>query len=170
MRREGEGSEPETAGWRLKAGVALFVLSVALPVAGVPLVAALGFSGAVTASASGALLVAAELLGLAAVAMMGKSGYAYLKERVFGFLARHGPPAEVGRTRYTVGLAMFGATLLFGWSAPYAAALVPGVGQPSVAAALVGDAVLVASLFVLGGNFWDKLRSLFVHDAEVRFR
>jgi hypothetical protein len=151
-------------------GLALFVLSIALPVAGVPLVAALGLSAAVTASVSGALLVSAELLGLAAVATMGKSGFAFIKGRVFGFLARHGPAAEVGRARYTVGLVMFGAPFLFGWLAPYVAELVPGVGHPTVAFALAGDAVLVASLFVLGGNFWDKLRALFVHDAEVRFR
>ena len=29
--------------------------------------------------------------------------------------------------------------------------------------------LLLASLFVLGGDFWDKVRSLFIHDAEVRF-
>jgi hypothetical protein len=27
----------------------------------------------------------------------------------------------------------------------------------------------VASLFVLGGDFWDKLRALFVHEARVVF-
>ena len=29
--------------------------------------------------------------------------------------------------------------------------------------------LLLASLFVLGGNFWDKIRSLFVHDAVAQF-
>ena len=29
--------------------------------------------------------------------------------------------------------------------------------------------MLVGSLFVLGGNFWDKLRALFVADARVVF-
>jgi len=29
--------------------------------------------------------------------------------------------------------------------------------------------LLVASLFVLGGDFWDKLRALFVHEARVQF-
>lgn len=29
------------------------------------------------------------------------------------------------------------------------------------------DLVLAASLFVLGGEFWDKLRSLFLYDAKV---
>jgi hypothetical protein len=29
--------------------------------------------------------------------------------------------------------------------------------------------MLFASLFVLGGDFWDKVRSLFVHGATARF-
>ncbi len=33
----------------------------------------------------------------------------------------------------------------------------------------VGDLLLVASLFVLGGEFWDKLKSLFVYGAKVQF-
>jgi hypothetical protein len=28
--------------------------------------------------------------------------------------------------------------------------------------------MFVASLFVLGGDFWDKVRALFVHDARVQ--
>jgi hypothetical protein len=31
------------------------------------------------------------------------------------------------------------------------------------------DAMLVASVFVLGGHFWDKLRALFVADARAVF-
>jgi hypothetical protein len=32
----------------------------------------------------------------------------------------------------------------------------------------VGDLLLISSLFVLGGDFWDKLRALFVHGAKVQ--
>jgi len=31
------------------------------------------------------------------------------------------------------------------------------------------NGMLIASLFVLGGNFWDKLRALFDADARVVF-
>ena len=54
----------------------------------------LGLSTAMTASVSGALLVGAELLGVAAVAVMGKSGFAFIKSRVFGFLKQHGRPGK----------------------------------------------------------------------------
>ena len=125
-----ETSEQPAAGWRLKVGIALFVLSIALPLVGVPVATALGLSSAMTASVSGVLLVAAEVLGLIAVAVMGKSGYAYIKNRVFGFLERHGPPQEVSRLRYTIGLVMFSVPILFGWVSPYAAEWVPVLHPP----------------------------------------
>ena len=31
-----------------------------------------------------------------------------------------------------------------------------------------GDLLLLVSLFVLGGDFWDKLRSLFIHSARAQ--
>ena len=93
MNEAGTGPEPQSAGWRLKTGFALLVTSIALPLMGVPLVAAAGLSATLTASVSGVLLVAAELLGVAAVATMGKSGFAFIKNRAFAFLRKHGPPA-----------------------------------------------------------------------------
>jgi hypothetical protein len=35
--------------------------------------------------------------------------------------------------------------------------------------AIAGDILIITSLVVLGGDFWDKIRSLFIHDAEVNF-
>ncbi len=34
---------------------------------------------------------------------------------------------------------------------------------------LAADFMFLTSLFVLGGDFWDKLRALFVYDARVQF-
>ncbi len=157
------------AGWRLKLGVVLFALSIVLPVLGVPLVAVMGLSAATVATVSGALLGGSEVLGLVAVATMGKNGYAYIKNRVFGFLKSYGPPAEVGRTRYTIGLVVFAVPIVFGWLTPYAADLVPGYLGNEFTYAIVGDLLLLAGLFVLGGDFWDKVRALFIHGAKAAF-
>jgi hypothetical protein len=137
--------------------------------AGIPGIVALGLSATKTASVSGGLLIAAEVLGVIAVAVMGKSGFAYIKNRFSRFLKQHGPPQEVSRLRYTIGLVMFCLPVLFGWISIYAADLIPGFTSHPLPYAIVGDLLLLASLFVLGGNFWDKIRSLFVYDAEVRF-
>ncbi len=155
-------------GWRVKSGAALFVFSIVLPVAGIPLLASLGLSAQMTATLSGALLLGAELLGIVAIAVMGKSGYLYIKSCVFGFLKRHAPPREVGRARYNAGLVMFMLPVLFGWLTPYASGLLPDLQNHLVTCAIAGDALLLASLFVLGGDFWDKVRALFIHDAKIR--
>lgn len=157
------------AGWRLKLGVGLFILSIALPVLGVPLIAVMGLSAGAVATVSGALLGGSEVLGIVAVAVMGKSGYAYIKNRVFGFLKQYGPPAEVGRTRYAIGLVMFAVPIAFGWLSPYVAERVPGYLGNELTYAIVGDLLLLASLFVLGGDFWDKVRALFIHGAKAVF-
>ena len=52
---------------------------------------------------------------------------------------------------------------------PYLGDMVPLLRRYSVSAAIVGDIILLFSLFVLGGNFWDKLRALFIGDAKVVF-
>jgi len=156
-------------GLRFKLGVVLFGLSIVLPLLGVPLVAAMGLSAGTVATVSGALLAGSEVLGLVAVAVMGKSGFAYIKNRVFGFLKQYGPPADVGRTRYTFGLVMFAVPVAFGWLAPYVAGRVPGYAGNEFTYAIVGDLLLLASLFVLGGDFWDKVRALFIHGAKATF-
>jgi len=156
-------------GWRLKLGVALFGLSIVLPILGVPLVAVMGMPATTVATISGAMLAGSEVLGVVAVAIMGKSGYAYIKNRVFGFIKQYGPPAEVSPTRYTIGLVMFAVPIVFGWLAPYAADLVPGYPGNEFTYAIVGDLLLLVSLFVLGGDFWDKLRALFIGGAKAVF-
>jgi len=35
--------------------------------------------------------------------------------------------------------------------------------------AVAGDVLLLASLIMLGGDFWDKLRSLFVYGSRAQF-
>ena len=169
MDESGDITEQSASGWRLKCGVALFLLSIATPLIGVPVVATLGLSATITASVSGILLVGAEVLGIVAIAVMGKAGYVYIKSRIFGFLKQYGPPREVSRLRYTLGLIMFSVPVLFGWVSIYAAQLIPGFTKNPLPFALCGDTLLLASLFVLGGNFWDKIRALFIYDSKVHF-
>ena len=102
---------------------------------------------------------------LAAIAIMGKPGFAYLKKLIFGYLK---PPADVRPARHRVGIVMFVAAMLFGWLEPYGFFL-PGFAAAGIRYSLAVDVLLVASIFVLGGNFWDKIRALFIREATVRF-
>jgi len=161
--------EPKVEDWRLKLGAVLFGLSILLPIAGVPMVGLFDFSTGMSATLTGGLLVSAEVMGLAAVAVMGKSGYAYIKKRALGFLKQYGPPNKVSPLRYKIGLVMFLTPVLFGWVSIYTARWIPGFENEPFFYAVGGDLMLLSSLFVLGGDFWDKIRSLFIHDAEVHF-
>ena len=151
-------------GWRVRVGFALFVVSIGWPVL-IPILPLLGVSTTATAAFGGVMLVAAEFMLIAGAAIAGKEGFAFIKAKVFGFLKSYGPPREVSRTRYNIGLVMFTTPLAFGWVSPYVAQHLPGFTDNRLIYAMPLDVVLLVSLFVLGGGFWDKLRSLFRHDA-----
>jgi len=153
-------------GWRVRVGFVILVASLAWP-ALLPVLPLLGVSGARVAAFAGAMAVAAEIMLLAGAAIAGKDGFAFIKLRVFGFLKSLGPPKTVGRTRYTLGLVLLALPVLYGWASPYLAHHVPGHDQHRLA--LAGDGLLLTSLFVLGGDFWDKMRALFVHGARAVF-
>jgi len=156
-------------GWRFPVGVGIFVIGFAAPLA-IPLVARTGWPAAWKTLISGALAVGVpEIMMVAATAVMGKSGFAELKRRVGGFFRRYGPPDEVGATRYRVGLVMFAAPLVVGFLGPYLHHHLPGYETHPMWWHVGGDLWFFSSLFVLGGDFWDKLRSLFVHGSRAVF-
>jgi hypothetical protein len=151
-------------GWRIKTGFAMFIASVSWPVL-LPILPLFGLSPGSVAAFSGIMLVAAEVMLVAGAAVAGKDGFAYIKKRVFGFFKSYGPPQVVSATRYKIGLVFFVVPFLFGFGSPYVGHLFPGLDIHKIAYAVAGDILLLAGLFILGGNFWDKLRSLFLHKA-----
>jgi hypothetical protein len=159
---------PPTRG-RLILGAAVFVAGFCAP-ACIPLVAGSTLPIAWKTVISGLLALGIpELFMVFAVAILGKSGFEHLKSVLKRFMAQHGPPEVVGPRRYRVGLVMFTIPLLLAWAAPYGGHHLPAFESRPYIYALSGDALFVVSLFVLGGEFWDKLRSLFVHGARAQF-
>jgi hypothetical protein len=108
-----------------------------------------------------------DLSLVAAIAIWGKAGYLFIKAKVFAFLKRGLPPDTVGPVRYTIGLVMFTLPIMFAWVGPYLGALA-GESLEKTSYAVAGDVIFIASFFVLGGDFWDKIRSLFVREAVVQ--
>jgi len=98
---------------------------------------------------------------------MGKQGYDLIKDRIFRFLKKHGPPDRVSLSRYRIGLVMFLLPVVFGWLGPYGAHHIPGYQTHRFFVSVVGDLMFFTSIFVLGGDFWDKLRALFICNARV---
>ena len=113
------------ASWRIKVGFAIFIVSIGWPIL-IPILSVLGTPATAIAAFSGVMIVAAELMLIAGAAIAGKEGFAFIKATVFGFLRSYGPPREVSRTRYTIGLMMFSAPIIFGWASPYIGHHLPG--------------------------------------------
>ncbi len=136
----------------------------------IPWVAGSGLPAGWKAVLSGLLLLGIpELMMMLAAAVLGKSGFHFLKGLLVGFFKRHAIPQEVSPTRYRIGLVMFLVPMLWGWLTPYVAQEIPGYEEHRLAVGLLGDLLLLSSLFVLGGEFWEKLRALFIHRAVARF-
>lgn len=153
------------AAWRFKVGIALFALMI-LAWLLIPIEAALGVSAGTIAATTAGIAIANKVILLLAIAVMGKAGFAELKAKLFQKLA---PPVEVSPMRYRIGLVMFCLPLLQGFLETWASHIAPQLVANRLWVDIVMDVMLVASFFVLGGNFWDKLRALFVADARAVF-
>ena len=118
-------------------------------------------------SVAGVVVFVGPKLGvLAAIAILGKPGFRYLKRLVFGYLK---PPSQVSPARYRAGMVMFVGALVLGSIEPYFGLFTAEDRSLNLRYALGGDLLLLASIVVLGGDFWDKIRALFVREAKAVF-
>ena len=154
---------------RLYVGVTFLILSFVCPLFGI-LVAQLDLPLGVKASLIGLLsLGIPEVLIIAAAATLGKENYEIIKVRCIGYLKRLVPSAKVGRIRYNIGLVMFILPLIPAYVQAYIPRWLPDDSAERLYINLAADLMFIASLFVLGGDFWDKLRSLFSYEAKAQF-
>jgi len=80
-----------------------------------------------------------------------------------------GPARQVGKTRYRIGLILFTLALLEAWLFPYIERHFPTLSDRDRVWNWFSDGMLITSIFVLGGDFWGKLRALYIHGATVQF-
>jgi hypothetical protein len=154
---------------RLITGGVIFIVGFASP-AFIPLVVSSDLPDWLIAGLSGLLAFGIpELFMIIAVAILGKEGYAYLKKILGKHLKPLAPPDEVSRARYNVGLVLFSLPILLGLLLPYLDHELHIVQDIPFFLYLISDLMIISSLFVLGGNFWDKLRSLYIHRAKANF-
>ena len=160
-----EASQKAPGRARFIIGISVFSVGMMCPL-WVPLVAASDLPTPWKATLSATLLLGApEVLMLVAVAILGKPGYREMKRRLSGVLRRLRPAERVGRLRHRLGVAMFVLPALAGWLYPYLALWIEELASYELRLALGLDAVFFGSLFVLGGEFWDKLSALFMRTA-----
>ncbi len=148
---------------RLIIGGAVFIIGFLAPLF-IPIVTKSDLSTAWKTTLSGLLMAGIpELFMIITVSILGKEGYQYLKGKVFAFLKKHGPPQHVGRLRYKIGLIFFSIPLLLALLFPYLSHHFTSLEKIESIINIGGDVMFFTSFFVLGGEFWDKIRSLFTY-------
>lgn len=160
-----QDTQPEVSTWRFKAGIALLCLVGAAWLL-VPIAAWLGASAGTIATLTGLIFIWNKVIILLMIAVMGKPGFQQLKAKVVAAF-RFPPESSIGPTRYGVGLVMFCLPLLAAVLEPYIDAAWPELRPNLLELQILGDVVFLASFLVLGGNFWDKIRALFIRTARV---
>jgi hypothetical protein len=108
-----------------------------------------------------------QLLTVIAIALVGKSGFHYIRELIFGAAKRLEPPAHVSRARYHTGLVMLFLPLAVSLLEPYSTPLLAMEHLPHWVFGAVEDTLFLMSFFVLGGEFWDKVKALFIYEARA---
>jgi len=160
---------PAPTGWRFRIGLSIFVLGWLCPLF-VPLVTRSGLSIQAKTFLSGILLVGVpEVLSVVSIAILGKEGFNYIKMKFFSLLKKVVPRAKVSRTRYRVGLFLLLPHLIFAYFIFYAPHLIWGYAENRIIMNLCADTLFIITLFILGGDFWEKLRALFLYDAKAHF-
>lgn len=101
---------------------------------------------------------------------MGSEGFDAIKLRFYRFIRRHAPPDRVSKSRYSLGLFMLLLSLVFAVLEPYFFHFISVFDNYRLSFKIVGDLLMISSFLVLGGEFWDKVRALFIHEAVVQIR
>ena len=164
-------SEPEKKIPRARLVIASFFILLSLSSAAfIPLILMLPVSDKMKATLSGLMVIGIpQLLTGISIIIVGKEGFTFLKQKFFGIIKKSLPPDHVSKTRYYIGLFMFTLPLLMAWVLPYISDYIPFYEAYKYHISIGGDFMLLTSFFVLGGNFWDKLRSLFVYRSRTVF-
>jgi hypothetical protein len=153
---------------RFVLGVILLVIGLLLPLGAYP-VAQTAWPTGVKAAVGGILFFGFEIMAIPAVAIMGKENFDRIMARIKGWLSRQKPHGDVGPVRHYVGLMLFVLPIVPTYIMAYAPQWLPDSSPSRLWINLGADVMFLVSLFVLGGDFWDKLRSLVVREARAVF-
>lgn len=155
---------------RLIIGGLIFVIGILSPIL-IPFVAKTNLSTGLKTGISGLLAFGIpEIFMVIAVAIMGKDGYSFLKEKILVKLKIVAPADTVSVNRYRLGLVMFSLPLVLALLQPYIDAFIHIPYQLPAWSFIVSDIIFIMSFFVLGGNFWDKLQGLFSNKAVITYK
>lgn len=126
------------------------------------------WSISVKTTVSGIFFFAPETLTLVGIAIMGKENYEHMLHLFTSFIRKIKPACNINPQRHKIGLALFFLPLIPTYIQAYHPQWLPDSTSLRVYVRIAVDVLFVASLFVLGGDFWDKLYALFVGEARAQ--
>ena len=167
-----------TKTWRYKAGLTLIILGNGILLLGI-IMPALG-AGAGTV---GTMVIGGEIISLASIVFLGKEGFKAIKNKALGFI-KSTYTGAVGPTRHYIGISFLFINVvihyivvLYLWDAFGASTatttppVVWGLGfdqQESMISwlFLVAEITFLSSIYILGGDWWEKFRNMIVWSAS----
>jgi hypothetical protein len=144
-------------------GVIIFILGFLSPLA-IPLVLKTNLSAGIKTAISGALAVGGpEILMIIAGIIMGKENLAMVKARIFSFLKPLAPPTFVSKPRFYIGISLFVLCLLESVVHVHWDGIVNWYADFALAYMIFWNVLFLLSLYILGGDFFNRLIGLFVY-------
>lgn len=168
---EADGPPEAKRDWRYYLGLILFVLSLILPLLALVIMPLLGVSPGISTVLYGLSVAGGpDLILIGAAALMGKENLEYLFSKLGSWFRRLVKWDQVSSRRYRTGVWLFWISILISLAFFYFLPETlregnqPGWGFYVTVGA---DILFIISFFVLGAEFWAKLRALFQYNARV---
>lgn len=117
----------------------------------------------------GIFWLSAPAMKITSVAILGKPSYLYIKSIFRHHVVRVIKPYHASRIRYNIGLFLFCLPFIPMYIMAYAPQFFSANSYLRLILNISFDVIFITSLFVLGGDFWDKLKALFIFSAKVTF-
>ena len=154
--------------WKYYLGMSLIGYSV-LPIIIVAIMPFMGMSLAQSGAFAVVFLASGEIAFLCAAALLGKEFVGALKKKIMALFKRTHKPRPVSRNWHR-----FGITLLAVSTLPYYAVMIYLLFFSHKEAEInflawtlvAGETAFIAGLFILGGQFWERLKHLFQWPGE----
>ena len=163
-----------TKTWRYKVGLTMIIVGNGILLLGI-IMPAFG-AGAATV---GKMVIGGEVLSLASIVFLGKSGFKAIKNKIFGFL-KSTYTGSVSPMRHYIGIALFLASIaamhfnnIYLWE--FFEASSPDGPVPKIWGLdleqqdslqlnifIIGEICFLVSIYVLGADWWGRFRRIFV--------
>ncbi|NGX52504.1 MAG: hypothetical protein KR126chlam5_00804 [Candidatus Anoxychlamydiales bacterium] len=152
--------------WKFYTGLVCLILSFFLPLLGF-VVPFLKLPTTITVGVITFLTIGGpEAMILAGSVLLGKDGFRYYRNKMFLFFKRKSKPKPVSEIRYYTGLTIMVLSVIPLYLNAYFSEIMPQKEYTKNAILISADLIFVISFFILGGEFWEKYKRLFIWDGN----